>query len=178
VRFALKVDNRKCWGCRACEVACKQEHKTPKGVKLIRVHDEETREVREGGKWMFTVTFCRHCEEPDCVPVCPVDAITKEDDGIVVLDRDKCIGCGSCADACPHDAISAANPGDPVWKCNMCVNRVRKGLIPACADNVCLAHCIYFGDFRHIDEMIEKKEWLEHRIAGTLGSMVIRVDEE
>lgn len=59
----------------------------------------------------------------------------------------------------------------------MCVRRVENGLIPACADNVCPAHCIYFGDARHIDRMIEKKAWLKHRLEGTLGSMVIRVED-
>jgi tetrathionate reductase subunit B len=178
VGFALTVDVKGCWGCKACEVACKQENRTPKGVKLIHVTDGETRELQEGQTWAFTVTLCRHCKEPECVPVCPVEAITKEGDGIVVLNRDQCIGCGSCVDACRYDAISPGEPGDPVWKCNMCSDRVRNGLIPACADNVCLAHCIYFGDSHHIDEMIERKEWLKHRLDGTLGSMMIKVDEE
>jgi len=62
-------------------------------------------------------------------------------------------------------------------KCNMCYHRVDNGLIPACADNVCLAHCIYFGDARKIDKMIEEKFWLKARIEGKLSSQIIRVED-
>jgi Fe-S-cluster-containing dehydrogenase component len=177
VKFALKVDDTHCWGCKTCEVACKQEHRTPRGVKLIEVTEAWPEKTRGKPDWKFAVNLCRHCEEPPCAAACPVGAIAKRSDGIVVLDRECCTGCGTCMDACPYDAITADRPGEPVWKCNMCVGRVEKGLIPACADNVCLAHCIYFGDAGHIDRMIEEKAWLKHRLVGTLGSMIIRVED-
>ena len=61
-------------------------------------------------------------------------------------------------------------------KATLCKKRVVNGWTPACADNVCLAHCVYCGDARDIDKMIEEKTWLKHRLEGTLGSMVIKVE--
>lgn len=177
MKFALMIDVEHCWGCRTCEVACKQEHKTPAGVKLIRVGEAGAGEAAGKQDSMFRVDLCRHCEEPPCAAACPIEAIAKRDDGIVVLDEESCEGCGSCVDACPYGAITMDPEGGQAWKCNMCHHRVENGLIPACADNVCLAHCIYFGDARHIERMIEEKKWLKHRLEGTLGSMVIKVED-
>jgi Fe-S-cluster-containing dehydrogenase component len=177
VKFALKVDDKHCWGCKACEVACKQEHRAPTGVKLIRVGEARPGKTNSEPDSRFIVNLCRHCEEPPCAPACPLRAITKRDDGIIFLDRARCTGCGTCAKACPFGAVAMGGPGEPAWKCNMCLHRVENGLIPSCADNVCLAHCVYFGDARHIDRMIEEKSWLKLRLEGGLASMKIRVGD-
>lgn len=90
----------------------------------------------------------------------------------------RCITCGaSCIQACPYDAITFHGESGKSRKCNLCIERVRNGLIPACADNVCLAHCVYFGDARHIEQMVKERFWLKARIEGTLGSLVIRVGD-
>lgn len=65
-------------------------------------------------------------------------------------------GCQSCTEACPYDAIDFDEGKDIAWKCNLCNSRVDSGLIPACADNICLAHCIYFGDPEGIKQKIGK----------------------
>ena len=78
------------------------------------------------------------------ITVCPEEAIRKRDDGIVVMDYDLCTGCQACMDACPYDAISYDHDQNIANKCNLCHHRIDQGLIPACADNVCLAHCINF----------------------------------
>ena len=177
MKFALKFDDKHCWGCKACEVACKQEHRAPTGVKLIRVGEARPGRTNGRADSRFIVNLCRHCEKPLCVAACPLRAIRKRDDGIVFLDRDRCTGCGTCAKACPFSAVAMGGPGEPAWKCNMCLHRVENGLIPSCADNVCLAHCVYFGDARHIDRMIEEKSWLKQRLEGALGSMKILVGD-
>jgi Fe-S-cluster-containing dehydrogenase component len=74
--------------------------------------------------------------------VCPVEAITKRNDGIVILDGELCTGCELCLDACPFDAIYFDKSLEIATKCNLCHQRIDAGLLPACADNVCLAHCI------------------------------------
>jgi len=110
-RYKLAINEEACWGCRTCEVACKQELNVPEGVQLIKVVEDGPRAV---------------------------------DDKIVILDQDKCTGCGLCVDECPYNAISLHPESGLAYKCNLCFQRIGKGLIPACADNVCLAHCISF----------------------------------
>lgn len=140
--LVLKVEEEKCWGCKACEVACKQENRAPDGAKLIRIVEEGP--FQEGDRWhfVFRANRCRHCEEPPCVAACPVDAIAKRGDSVVVLERNKCVGCRACLPSCPFDAIVFDEAARVATKCNLCHHRLDHGLLPACADNVCLAHCI------------------------------------
>ncbi len=156
-KLALLIDHEACWGCKTCEIACKQEMNVIDGVKLISVSDDGFRKT--GGKldFVFQVNVCRHCDEPPCREACPEEAISKREDGIVVMDYAKCSGCGSCIPACPYDAIAFDTTNSLAQKCNLCHHRVDKGLIPACADNVCLAHCIYFGDPDEVSEIVSRK---------------------
>ena len=152
-RYALIIDEELCWGCKTCEVACKQEEGAPDGVKLITVLEDGPKMVNGKLDFVYRVNVCRHCDEPDCVEACPEDAITKRGDGIVILDVNTCTGCQLCIDACPYDAIAFDAEKGVAWKCNLCYQRVDKGLLPACADNVCLAHCIYFGDREEMERL-------------------------
>jgi Fe-S-cluster-containing dehydrogenase component len=138
------IDHKLCWGCRTCEVACKQENRVAEGVKLVSVREIEPRQFDDQSDSIFQVNLCRHCDEPPCADACPEAAIRKRDDGIVVMDYDLCTGCQACIDECPYDAIAFDDDKDIAQKCNLCHHRVDHGLIPACADDVCLAHCIYF----------------------------------
>jgi len=156
--YALVIDHESCWGCKACEVACKQENNPAEGVKFIYVSEDGPKMVHGKLDFVFHVNVCRHCDDPPCADVCPSDAISKRDDGIVVMDYEKCTGCQSCVDACPYDAIAFDGSKEIAQKCNLCRHRVDKGLIPACADNVCLAHCIYFGNPDEIEKLIAKKK--------------------
>ena len=147
-KFELSIDNYLCWGCRTCEVACKQENRAPDGIKLISVGEVGPKVLNDQSELSFQVNLCRHCDEPPCADACPETAISKRDDGIVVMDYDLCTGCQACIDECPYDAISYDEDNYIARKCNLCHHRVDEGLLPACADNVCLAHCI---DFRQIE---------------------------
>ena len=71
-------------------------------------------------------------------------------DGIVILDADACIGCRFCIEVCPYDAIAFDPAKEIAQKCNLCHHRVDRGLVPACADNICPGHCIHFGDANKI----------------------------
>jgi Fe-S-cluster-containing dehydrogenase component len=177
VRFALKIDHEQCWGCKACEVACKQEKGSDPGVTLIRVEEEGPFEANGRLSFTFRPVLCRHCDDPPCADACPVEAITRRQDGIVLLDQKTCTGCALCVDACPYRAITMDQEAKVARKCDMCHSRVEKGLIPACADNVCLAHCIYFGDASRIDDMIKEKVWLKYRMQGNLSKMVTSVED-
>lgn len=100
-RWIMVIDIRKCVGCHACTIACIAENKLPPGVVYRPV---ATREFGEypNVRIAFLPRPCMHCENPSCVPVCPVRATWKRPDGIVVIDYDKCIGCRSCLNACPY----------------------------------------------------------------------------
>jgi Fe-S-cluster-containing dehydrogenase component len=143
-RYSLCIDEEACWGCKTCEVACKQELHVPRGVRLISVMEDGPRTVDGSPFFVYRVNVCRHCDEPACAKVCPEDAITKRTDGIVILDEKRCSGCRACLDACPYQAIAFDEGRGIAYKCNLCYHRVDEGLIPACADNVCLSHCIHF----------------------------------
>lgn len=156
-KYTLIIDHLSCWGCKTCEVACKQENNAPEGVKLIDVFEGSFGAVDHKADVMFQSNVCKHCDEPPCVDICPEEAIVQRNDGIVVLDEETCTGCRLCMDACPYRAISFDAQKDVAKKCNLCYHRVDNGLIPACADNMCLAHCIYFGDPEAIQRQIHEK---------------------
>ncbi len=103
-RYGMVIDTRRCVGCDACVVACKQENKTPPGVSYTVVLENGFGE-RPDDRPLFLTKPCFHCEQPPCVPVCPVGATFKrKQDGIVVVDYDRCIGCRYCIVACPYQA--------------------------------------------------------------------------
>ncbi|MBW1672742.1 MAG: 4Fe-4S binding protein [Deltaproteobacteria bacterium] len=156
-KYALIIDHEACWGCKTCEVACKQETNSTDGIKLISVSEDGPKIINGTLDFSFQVSVCRHCDDPPCVKACVEEAISKREDGIVVIDYEKCTGCQACIEVCPYDAIVFDMSKGIAQKCNLCHHRVDRGLIPACADNVCLAHCIYFGDPDEIRQMISKK---------------------
>ena len=140
----ITIDENACWGCRTCELACKQEMRATDGVRLILVTEDGPRIENEKPFFTYRVHMCRHCDDPPCAIVCPEEAISKRADGIVVLDDTLCTGCQACMSSCPYDAIGFDEDRRIAQKCNLCHHRVDQGLVPACADNICLAHCIHF----------------------------------
>jgi Fe-S-cluster-containing dehydrogenase component len=101
--WAMVIDTRKCVGCHACTIACVAENHLPPGVVYRPVLTEEFGTFPDV-KLRFTPRPCMQCDEPPCVPVCPVNATWKRPDGIVAIDYDKCIGCRYCLVACPYGA--------------------------------------------------------------------------
>lgn len=103
-RLGMVIDLKRCVNCNACTVACKLENKTPPGVNYNPVIQEEIGEFPYVGRRWFPKP-CFHCANPPCTPVCPVSATYKrKEDGIVVVDYDRCIGCRYCITACPYGA--------------------------------------------------------------------------
>jgi Fe-S-cluster-containing dehydrogenase component len=102
-RWVMVIDLRKCVGCHACTIACVAENKLPPGVVYRQVVEEEIGTYPNVTR-RFTPRPCLHCDEPPCVPVCPVNATYKRADGIVAMDYDRCIGCRYCMTACPYNS--------------------------------------------------------------------------
>lgn len=111
-RYAMAVDLSRCMGCRACMEACKVENNTPAGIFWMHVFRfEEGRYPRV--KFWFLPRPCMHCDNAPCVKVCPVGARYKREDGPVVTDAERCIGCRYCQVACPY-GVNYFNWKDPV----------------------------------------------------------------
>jgi Fe-S-cluster-containing dehydrogenase component len=102
-RWIMVIDTRKCIGCDACTIGCVAENKLPPGVVYRPVVKEEFGEF-PNVQIRFTPRPCMQCENPPCVPVCPVKATWRRPDGITTIDYDKCIGCRYCLTACPYQA--------------------------------------------------------------------------
>ncbi len=102
-RWGMVIDRRKCVGCMSCTVACKAENGLPPGVVYRPVIEEEMGTYPAVGR-RFTPRPCMQCENPPCVPVCPVHATYRQPDGVVVIDYEQCIGCRYCITACPYGA--------------------------------------------------------------------------
>jgi Fe-S-cluster-containing dehydrogenase component/formate-dependent nitrite reductase membrane component NrfD len=143
-KWAKVIDNRKCIGCHACTVACKQEHGVPIGVNRTYVKQVEVGTFPSVRRH-FQVTRCNQCDDAPCVEICPTTAMYQRSDGIVDFDRSRCIGCQGCIAACPYDAIYIDPISHSAEKCNLCTHRIDRGLQPACVV-VCPTQAIFVGD--------------------------------
>ena len=151
-------DQTRCINCFACMVACKDSNDIPAGpekwMDILYMERGEYPNVFVSSM----VRPCYHCEDPVCIPVCPVKAITKrEEDGIVIVDSNICIGneeCDSkCLKACPYDAPQfGPEKGAKMRKCNLCIDNHLEGNVPACV-STCRARALYVGP---LDELIAK----------------------
>ena len=144
VRYGMVIDLRRCIGCQACAVSCKAENDVPLGVFRNWV---DTMEV--GGypntKRYFLPVLCNHCEEPVCAQACPVAAIYKRDDGLVLVDHEKCENVRACIEECPYARIFTNPVRVTAGKCTFCEHRVDKGIEPACV-TTCQGRARIFGD--------------------------------
>jgi anaerobic dimethyl sulfoxide reductase subunit B (iron-sulfur subunit) len=137
--YAFSFDASACSGCKACQVACKDKNLLPLGVLWRRIYEVGGGEwTHSGNSWTSTVyaytlsMACNHCVHPKCAGVCPVDAFSVREDGIVLLDSSKCIGCGYCAWACPYGAPQYDPTTGCMTKCNLCYDNLDANLPPAC----------------------------------------------
>ncbi len=193
--FAMVIDVGACIGCRRCMWGCKEENNTPDTISplWIEVFEAKTNvgvtghpsleDLKEGvttsytespreGRWYLPVQ-CYHCNNAPCVKVCPTGATYKAEDGLVLMDYEKCIGCRLCVVACPYSARrfnwwpgkvpegAAVNPLVPVRpvgvveKCTFCAHRVREGRPPRCVE-VCPVRAPHFGNLNDPESEVAK----------------------
>ncbi|MBI5533823.1 MAG: 4Fe-4S dicluster domain-containing protein [Deltaproteobacteria bacterium] len=186
-RFAMVIDLKRCeqeQGCTLCSEACHREHNVP-----------DFGNPKDEVKWIWKETYehafpseeysyapervagpmpvmCNHCDHPPCVRVCPTKATWKRDDGIVMMDWHRCIGCRYCMVACPYSSrsfnwrnprpfIKQLNADFPtrtkgvVEKCTMCEERLSDGLAPACVA-ACKAKAMTFGNLADPNSEVRK----------------------
>ncbi|MGH2451412.1 MAG: 4Fe-4S dicluster domain-containing protein, partial [Candidatus Limnocylindria bacterium] len=154
MRLGFLIDQRRCIGCHACTVACKQEQDVPLGVFRTWVKYIEKGEFPNTRRH-FTVLRCNQCDDAPCIEICPTTALFRREDGIVDFDTSRCIGCKSCMQACPYDALYVDPIEHTAMKCNFCAHRVDVGLKPAC-EIVCPETAIVSGDIDDPESSISR----------------------
>ena len=172
MRKTIVVDPKKCYACLSCVVECSyrragaapdeplnatnfsQAGCDVQPVRRSRLSSEAmAKEDGEGGAVEFEPVplFCHHCEDAPCMAVCPSAAIHREsEEGPVLLDAERCIGCKACVMACPFGMIRPTPDNKVLIKCDLCADRLARGLAPACV-SACPAHAI---EFKELDEII------------------------
>lgn len=144
-RYAMLIDLRRCIGCQSCTVSCAIENQTPLNSFRTTVRQYEISEKGQRANNVLLPRLCNHCEQPPCVPVCPVQATFQRQDGIVVINNQQCIGCGYCVQACPYDARFINEETKTADKCTFCTHRLEVGLLPACVES-CVGGARIIGD--------------------------------
>ncbi|MDI6903333.1 MAG: 4Fe-4S dicluster domain-containing protein [Methanocellales archaeon] len=161
VTYKFLVDWERCIRCGGCEVACKQQNDVPIGIRRIRVVT-----INEGKPGEKNVPMpCMHCASPPCLAACPTKAIYQRDDGIVLVDKDKCIGCGYCSWACPFGAPQFLRGvfglKGKMDKCTYCVLPFEGGAErapkPKCA-GFCSTKALLAGDAEYINAIYRTRK--------------------
>ena len=174
--YAMVIDLKKCVGCNGCHTACKESNGTPPGVFRAWVNTVDEGKYPDTRR-TFEPRLCMHCENPPCVEVCPVNATYKDENGIIVVDKEVCIGDQNCISACPYtaryyrsseegyfdaglsdyEAVAYTKmPVSTVDKCDFCKSNGRfdAGEKPACV-KACHAEARTFGKYDDLKSMID-----------------------
>jgi formate dehydrogenase iron-sulfur subunit len=145
-KYGFLIDASRCIDCRACLVACSVENNVPMENTRIWIHDTGIMGEYPDLQRYSAPFHCMHCIDPSCVSACTVGALQQSEEGIVIYDEDRCIGCRYCMYACPFEVpnFEWQKRLSLIVKCDLCTNRLEEGKQPACAAT-CPTHAIQFG---------------------------------
>lgn len=156
--LAFHFDSNKCTGCKACQVSCKDKWDLPVGITWRRVAEYS------GGSWStnadgsfnqdvhayYVSVACNHCKSAPCVEVCPTQAMHRREDGIVLVDPEKCIGCHYCQWSCPYGAPQFDAGRGVMTKCTFCSDALDQGGKPTCVE-ACPSRALDFGEREQLE---------------------------
>ena len=168
---AMVIDISKCNGCYNCQIACKDEHVSNDWSPIAKPQPDtghfwmKVTDIVQGTVPKVRVRYmhdmCQHCDEAPCIPACKSKAIYKRDDGIVIIDPDKCTGTRNCIDVCPYDVIYFNTDLNISQKCTMCAHLLDDGWKePRCVD-ACPTEALRFGEEAELKELIAQAEILK-----------------
>ncbi len=179
MQLGFLIDTGRCVGCETCTVACKNWNNLEPAVTATpgtqgpiwrRISTTETGTYPTVSIAKVSMS-CNHCGKPACAGVCPTGAITKRaDDGVVVVDQAKCIGCKACLAACPF-AVPQFGTNGKMQKCTFCLDRVAQGKQPACVTN-CPAKALFAGSMEELTKLAANKA-VQALTANTQPSLII-----
>lgn len=171
------VDTTRCIGCGSCVRACKVENEVPDTffrtwVERYEISDskkvhvdspngalesfkENNTKNSEIDKAYFVPKLCNHCYDSPCTQVCPVGASYRSPDGVVLIDKKHCVGCGYCVQACPYGCRYIDESKGVADKCTLCYHRIHKGEAPACV-NACPRNARIYGNLKDPNSKINK----------------------
>lgn len=158
MKNCLVIDLDRCSGCDTCVAACKHENNIDLGVKFSRVTAVGPTGTFPDIEMYWLPMQCQQCANPGCIEVCPTGASYRDEEtGVVLINAEDCIGCGSCLTGCPY-GVRSLNPNtNVVEKCTLCSHKVHDelGWEPACVHNCCCG-ARYFGDLDDPESSVSK----------------------
>jgi len=150
----LLIDLDNCIRCHACEIACRQEHGLTYETKSrwCRVITIEPRWINQELHMDFIPMICFQCDNPICAYFCPVNAISKKEEGVVVIDEEVCNGCKLCIYGCPFGAMFSNETKNVTGKCDLCTSRIHSDIEPACVQH-CIGGALQFESQKELTDI-------------------------
>lgn len=167
MKLGFFVDKNKCSGCKACVITCKDKCKVEVGNNFRKVQEKEEGQF-PNVKLTYSTMSCNNCEKAPCIENCPTGAMNRENKfKVVLVNKQKCIGCGVCAKVCPYNAPFIDQKTHKSRKCDFCVDLLEENQLPACV-TVCNTRALDFGDVKHLLSKDKKCKMEESKVEANL----------
>lgn len=187
-RMKFLCDSERCIDCNGCVTACKNANETEWGIQRRRVVTLDDGEV---GSEVSISVACMHCSDAPCMAVCPTDCFYPTEEGLILHNKDTCIGCGYCLYACPFGAPQFPKQGafgarGKMDKCTFCAggpeedpaleaqkygaNRLKDGKLPLCAE-MCSTKALLAGDAQEVADIFRERVVYRGHKSGAWGSL-------
>lgn len=153
--YGMLIDTSKCVGCFSCRVGCQRQNGLAPEETFIKMMEVEQGTFPNVVHRHFFMQ-CNHCDNAPCIKVCPTKASYKREDGVVMVNDERCIGCKNCMTACPYQVRTQIHSTGVVNKCRFCIEEVEQGNQPFCV-RVCIGGARVFGDLDDPNSKISKE---------------------